>query len=154
MRLRSLVTSILLINGVSARPATISGNDVDSLAEFRCAERPRSSPQNCAKALITAFPPYIQPGQFHHGLPNDAFQLPRVWSVGDCRVNVDLRGGENVEGSWEQIWTLANTLSLACTSYKSAIPVSAVTGGYIHAGQGNGLAIVLSKPRDDSSLAD
>ena len=57
---------------------------------------------------------------------------------------MDLSEGAPVEGSWNDVWTMANTLSKACTYYRAArTPESAVTGGYIVA---NGLVVMMQKP--------
>ena len=57
---------------------------------------------------------------------------------------MDLSQGAAVEGTWTEVWTMANTLSTACTNYRAArTPESAVTGGFIVA---NGLVIVMQKP--------
>ncbi|KAI4176557.1 MAG: hypothetical protein LQ346_007856 [Caloplaca aetnensis] len=161
MRLCSLFATVFLAaisNGMSAPPATVRANDVDALADlanFRCVGSPtlresrNGSPQNCAKALIQFFPNSITVGQFHHGGPMDLFRLPRTYSVGDCRVTVDLNRLGVVDGSWQQIWTSANTLITACTYFRNPSDAgTAATGGYIHAGQGNGLAVILTKHTD------
>ena len=57
---------------------------------------------------------------------------------------MNLSEGLEVEGTWNEIWTMANTLSTACTNYRAArTPESAVTGGYIST---NGIVIVMQKP--------
>ena len=64
--------------------------------------------------------------------------------MGDCEVSVDLSEGVPVVGNWNQVWTMANTLSTACTYYRVArTPESAVTGGYIVA---NGLVVMMHRP--------
>ncbi|KAL8904140.1 MAG: hypothetical protein Q9207_003464 [Kuettlingeria erythrocarpa] len=171
MRFCCLFATIFLAaisNGISAGPAAVRANDVDALADIatlQCVGRQtyresrNGSPQNCAKALITSFPISITVGQFHHGGPMDSFRLPRTYTAGDCRMTVDLNRVEAVEGSWQQIWTMANALITACTYFRHPSDAeTAVTGGYIHAGQGNGLAVILTKRTDTtgnySSSAD
>ena len=64
--------------------------------------------------------------------------------VGDCQVSVDLSEGHPAQGHWNEVWTMANTLSTACRYYRAArTPESAVTGGYIVA---NGLVVRMHKP--------
>ncbi|KAL8846031.1 MAG: hypothetical protein Q9221_008844 [Calogaya cf. arnoldii] len=110
------------------------------------------NPGNCAKALMEGFPSGPLVGQFHrYGEPN-AFRLPRTNVVGDCQVTVDLNGVERVQGSWQEIWTLANTMSTACTYYiNQQYAETAVTGGVVRGGQGNGLAVMMGRPREMAS---
>lgn len=168
MRILSLLSSILMAihhhHSIDAYPTNTLINDLETVPEFHCIDREafrqsrNGSPRNCARALMSSFPNSIVPGQFHHGTPDDTFRLPRASHVGDCQVTVDLNGGNPTPGSWQQVWTLTNTLSTACTYYKNSADLStAVTGGYVHAGQGKGLTIILAKPGtnmgNDSGIA-
>lgn len=66
--------------------------------------------------------------------------------MGDCQVVVQLGFRvHEVRGSWNEIWTLANTLSTACTYHRNRSPESAVTGGSISAG---GLVVSMGRPDD------
>lgn len=125
-------------------------NTLASSARFACTERAsfpltrNGSPKNCARAIITGFPIELPVGQFHHGGPSDSFRLPRSHIEGDCQVTVDLIAEEPVRGSWNEVWTMVNTLSTACTYYGvHQEPTSAVTGGWISA---NGVIVGLQKP--------
>ncbi|KAL8792030.1 MAG: hypothetical protein Q9195_005371 [Heterodermia aff. obscurata] len=115
--------------------------------------RRSGKPENCARAIIAAFPLGDTSDEFHHGLEgNPYFRLPRASIVGDCEVSVDLSEPAPVQGSWNEVWTMANTLSTACTYYRAArTPESAVTGGYIVA---NGLVVVMQKPLTVGNTSD
>ena len=57
---------------------------------------------------------------------------------------MNLSDNLQVPGTWNDVWTMANTLTTACTNYRAArTPESAVTGGYIAA---NGIVIRIQKP--------
>ncbi|KAL8683461.1 MAG: hypothetical protein Q9186_000616 [Xanthomendoza sp. 1 TL-2023] len=126
-----------------------------SVAQFECTPRVllrptrNGKPSNCARALMSGFPNGPIVGQFHRFGELNAFRLPRKATVGDCEVTVDLNQVERVQGSWQEVWTLATTLSTACTYYISQqYPGTAVTGGFIHGGLGNGLSIIMGRPLD------
>ena len=64
-------------------------------------------------------------------------------------MTVDLDGEQPVQGSWQEIWTLANTLIFACSYVRNpGDDTSMVTGGWIKpAGLGNGLKITFADRR-------
>lgn len=150
MRLLSVLPYVvfaLFSHTVWAQSTDTSNNDLGHFAFFECREQspfPRNGrPQNCARALLQGFPLSIMTGQFHIGAPVNLFQLPRTAQEGDCQVTVELIGSTPVPGSWQQIWAWANTLSAACTYPTQS---GEYTGGYVHAGPFDGLAIILSRP--------
>ncbi len=150
--------SLLYLALLAAFGATVFALPVNSpgpIAHMECTPRVamrrtrNGNPGNCAKALMDGFPNGPIVGQFHRGGEANAFRLPQTSIVGDCQVSVDLNGVERVQGSWQEIWTLANTMSTACTYYiNQQYASTAVTGGYVHGGQGNGLAIFMGRPAD------
>lgn len=150
--------SLLYLALLAAFGATVFALPVNSpgpIARMECTPRVamrrtrNGNPGNCAKALMDGFPNGPMVGQFHRGGEANAFRLPRTNIVGDCQVSVDLNGVERVQGSWQEIWTLANTMSTACTYYiNQQYAATAVTGGYVYGGQGNGLAVFMGRPTD------
>ena len=74
------------------------------------------------------------------------FSLPKTSSYDTCVVTVDLNGGDPVQGSWPDVWTMASTLNTACMYWRNDQPSSVVTGGYIRGGQGNGLILTMGRP--------
>ena len=67
-------------------------------------------------------------------------------------MSVDLSEQLLVQGSWNEVWTMANTLSTACRYYRAArTPESAVTGGYIVA---NGLVVSMHKPLSVGNVSE
>ena len=137
--------SVVLAAPVNSLGATLAQLECTPAVPFHATRN--GYPGNCARALVEGFPNGATIGQFHQGGPNNDFRLPRSHIVGDCQVTVDLNGVTSVQGSWLEVWTMANTMSTACTYYRSQqYPATAVTGGYIFGGQGNGLAVMLNKP--------
>ncbi len=60
-------------------------------------------------------------------------------------VSIDLNGEGPVQGSWPDVWTMASTLNIACTYWRTSDPSSAVTGGYNNGGQRNGLTLTMGR---------
>ncbi|KAL8657913.1 MAG: hypothetical protein Q9226_001438 [Calogaya cf. arnoldii] len=113
------------------------------LQTTRCGELP-----NCAKALLSGFPNDIGNGEFHRGLPNNIWRLPRQSFVGDCSVVIDISEGQgSTVGSWAQVWTMANTLITACSYYMldGQGALSAFTGGVVYGGRNYRLSITVTK---------
>ena len=144
---------LLFVIGTAALALPV--NNPGPIAHMECTPRValrrtrNGNPGNCAKALMDGFPHGPIVGQFHRGGEMNAFRLPRTKVVGDCQVTVDLNGVERVQGSWQEIWTLANTMSTACTYYiNQQYAATAVTGGVVYGGQGNGLAIMMERPQN------
>ncbi|KAL8756538.1 MAG: hypothetical protein Q9199_002864 [Rusavskia elegans] len=157
MGLHSLLY-LALLAAFSATVFALPVNSPGAVAQMECTPRValrrtrNGNPGNCAKALIDGFPNGPLVGQFHRGGEANAFRLPRTKVVGDCQVTVDLNGVERVQGSWQEIWTLANTMSTACTYYiNQQYAATAVTGGYVHGGQGNGLTVIIGRPQEMAS---
>ena len=150
MNILSLFAVLFLTVPGSYTFAAPLNSTLSSSVRYDCLERASfrftrsGSPKNCARAVIAAFPMETSLSQFHHGAPSDSFRLPISYISGDCQVTVDLDGGNPVPGSWNEVWTLANTLSTACTYYRvHQEPTSAVAGGWISA---NGVIVRLQKP--------
>lgn len=104
------------------------------------------SPVGCANAIILGFPSDISPGLFHTAPnPTDPFSLPKTAIFGDCEIRVDLIPGRGhpVEASWPYLWTLAQTLSTACSYWPSDAPSLGRTGGWIVGGSGQALRITM-----------
>lgn len=128
-------------------------NDLNITARYLCYPRlplPTTACAeltNCAKALLTGVPNDIGNGDFHRGMPDNIFRLPRVSVVDDCMVTVDVIDGRgSALGSWVQVIALANTLNAACTYYmldRRGAP-SAFTGGAVLGGRTNRLSITVS----------
>lgn len=139
-----LLYAVLLANTISM---------VLAFAQLECTPsvsmRPtrNGKPSNCAKALIEGFLSGPTVGEFHRGREWNDFLLPKTKVVGDCQVTVDVNRVERVQGSWQEIWTLANALITACTYFRvSGDASTSVTGGSVRGGQGNGLSITMKKP--------
>ncbi|KAL8997056.1 MAG: hypothetical protein Q9169_003597, partial [Polycauliona sp. 2 TL-2023] len=156
----------LLILLISKTHAQAPPNDDDDLTapgttpQYHCypkaplASTPCGEFSNCAKALLSGFPNDVTAGDFHHGMPDNIFRLPRVAFFGDCAISVDIRDagrrpprpGQTL-GSWVQIHTLVNTLNAACTYYmlNRAGAASAFTGGTMLVGRGNQVVVTVAR---------
>ena len=109
--------------------------------------RGKSRFSDCALAL-TYLPNGLTVGEFRRGREGGDFLLPKTSSRGECYVTVDLNGDQRVQGSWQEIWTLANTLITGCSYMRNpGDATSMATGGWIRAGQGNGLKITFADRR-------
>lgn len=115
----------------------------------RFSSRTTGSTQNCAKALASSFLPTssndpLAPGEFHYYAPDNDFRLPRSSIEGDCEVVVDLLAGAlPVEGSWTDVFAMANTMMTACASTKDLTVW--YTGGFMQVGTGRGLRVTMRK---------
>ena len=104
------------------------------------------SPNNCAKAIIDAFPMSSTKVWFRDdGI--GPFSLPRTAVVGDCEVSAKLKvAGVPVQRAWIEFWTMANTLTAACVIYSDPVRVaSATTGGWIESDR---LRVEIGRPKD------
>lgn len=99
-------------------------------------------PSSCSRAIIAGFPIDGSTGVFHHGGEHDYYRLPRTSIWDTCQVTVDLNSDLPRRGTWLEVWTMANTLSTACTYEGSSRPMSALTGGWINAG---GMTVTMKR---------
>ena len=94
--------------------------------------------EQCAQAIMSAFPCASQEGWFHRGGASDIYQLPKTATFGECKVMVDLADTaiHPFKSSWPAIWSMALMLKDACAVY-SPSPVhtgTAWTAGSLSAG--------------------
>ncbi|KAL9005243.1 MAG: hypothetical protein Q9188_001965 [Gyalolechia gomerana] len=104
--------------------------------------------QSCASALASGFllttSQPLTPGEFHYYAPDNDFRLPQTANAGDCQITVDLMpGGLAVQGSWMDVWTMANTMITACAATRG-LPVW-YTGGYVQVGTTRGLRVTMRR---------
>ena len=122
-----------------------------TIAKYRCWGRSfgmtkNGSPQDCAQAVLHRFPTDIHVGLFHTGQQLDLYHLPVESTYGDCYIELTLaQSGVETEGRWPEVWTLAQTLSTACTYWRNDNPGSGVTGGEIFGGQNNRLKLTMRR---------
>lgn len=120
-QLYSLLTLLIVLSlHHNYASAQLNNNTLSYTLGFRCNERQpfkstlNSKPAGCAHAMIKAFPMDATPGWFYEYGASDGFRLPRYSTVEDCTVAVLLDNENPVQGSWHELWTMANTLSTAC----------------------------------------
>jgi len=130
-------------------PTPISDPPLTGQQRLTCHPNTRSiRPQDCARAIVT-FPMSPAVGEFYNQGPShdtSPFKLPKFAGFGSCQVTVDLaldaRGG--VMGSWQEVWTMANTLGTGCTYWRDKNDAtSAVKAGNIVVG---GLMVGIGYP--------
>lgn len=130
----------VLNNGTYAQFLSPPSNSTNIVDSCRCQGR-TSLINNCGSA-ITRLPYNIALGDFHHGGPDDIFRLPTTAEYVDCTVTVDLRG-DGDQASWASIWSVASTLSIACSSFSRSGGL--FTAGFIHAGNTGGIVITMGR---------
>jgi len=88
--------------------------------------------QDCLGA-IEQFPyfGYDEYDYFHTGSPNDPYQLPKAWSFGTCRVEVDMHSIGTETYNWARLYITAWEVSYWCLK-KPRLPLYG--GGWVLGG--------------------
>ena len=100
---------------------------------------------NCMIAL-RSFPPIYAAGRFHQGGATDLYRLPAIFPYEKCSISVDLADPSRLdESTWPVIRQTVIELALACEASRGETIFT--VGGWMTAGDGNGIKVTVSKQR-------